>query len=94
MPRRADPAWLLLVLLTLAGAWVGEARQTGFWVVAGVAAVTALKGRLVIDVFMEMGDAPPILRRLVRGFGLLVPALILITYLWGPVLARFRWLPG
>jgi len=90
--RRIDLAWALLVLLTLTGVFLGEFRQGGFWVVLVIALVTALKGRLVIDVFMELGEASLVLRRLVRGFGLLVPALILVTYLWGPLLARFNWL--
>ena len=46
----------------------------------------------VIDRFMELGEASVVIRRVVRSFGLLVPVLMLVVYLWGPELARVNWL--
>ncbi len=91
--HKVDTAWLLLIGLTLAGSALGEWRHGGVWVVLGVALATAFKGRLVMDAFLELDRTAPWLQRTVRAFGLLVPVLIVVTYLWGEELARFRWLP-
>ena len=79
--------WLLLVGLTLAGIAIGEGATPGLWVTVTVAVITAVKGRLVIDAFMELSGAHPGIRRVVRSFGLLVPALMVLVYLFGPQIA-------
>ncbi len=84
--------WLALVVMTLGGAYLGEFASSSFWTTLVIAVITAVKGRLVIDRFMELGEASVVVRRLVRGFGLLVPLLMLVAYLWGPELARLNWL--
>ena len=86
---RLDISWLFLMGLTLAGALMGEYAHPGFWITVSVAVITAIKGRLIIDEFMELGDASPAIRRTVRIFGLLVPVLILLTWFLGPQLARW-----
>ena len=85
--RTLDHVWMLLIALTLGGVAVGEGADPDFWVTLLVAGITAVKGRLVIDHFMEMGDALPSIRRLVRVFGLLVPTLMVLTHLFGPQIA-------
>lgn len=85
--RKLDQIWILLITLTLGGVAVGEGAEPGFWVTLLVAGITAIKGRMVIDYFMEVGDALPSIRRLVRIFGLLVPSLMVLTYLFGPRIA-------
>ncbi len=85
--RKLDQVWMLLIALTLGGVVVGEGADPGFWVTLLVAGITAVKGRLVIDYFIEVGDALPSIRRLMRVFGLLVPALIVLTYLFGSQIA-------
>jgi hypothetical protein len=86
--RAIDWTWITLISLTLAGVAVGEGAEPGLWVTLTVAAIAAFKGRLVIDQFMELGGAHPAIRRLVRLFGLLVPALMVLVYLFGPQIAR------
>lgn len=86
--RRIDYTWILLVALTLGGIALGERGGSGFWLTLVIAAITAAKGRLVIDRFMELGDAHPGIRRLVRLWGLLVPGLVLVTWFYGPQIAR------
>ena len=87
-PRAIDWTWLVLISLTLVGVAIGEGAEPGFWVTLLVAAITAFKGRLVIDGFMELGSAHPAIRRLVRLFGLLVPALMVLVQLFGPWIAQ------
>lgn len=86
--RTLNIVWIVLIGLTLGGMAMGESAEAGFWVTAIIAAITALKGRMVIDYFMELGDAHPTIRRLVRLWGFLVPALMVLAYLWGPQIAR------
>jgi hypothetical protein len=86
--RAVDWTWLILLSLTLAGVAIGEGAEPGFWVTLAVAAIAALKGRLVIDQFMELGSAHPTIRRLVRLFGLLVPGLMVLVYVFGPQIAQ------
>lgn len=91
---KVELAWLLLVALTFAGSLLGEYGGRSFWIVLLVAVMTAFKGRLVIDHFMELGQALPVIRRVVTVFGLLVPLLLLVTWLWGEELSRLNWLGG
>ncbi len=86
--RLVDWTWALLIALTLVGVSIGEGAEAGLWVTLFVAVVTAVKGRLVIDRFMELGGAHPGIRRLVRVYGLLVPTLMVTVYLFGPQIAR------
>lgn len=86
--RALDWTWMILISLTLAGVAIGEGAEPGLWVTLTVAAIATLKGRLVIDQFMELGRAHPAIRRLVRLFGLLVPALMVLVYLFGPQIAQ------
>lgn len=84
--RTLNLVWLVLIGLTLAGMAMGRSVEPGFWITVAIAAITAVKGRLVIDCFMELGDANPAIRRLVRLWGLLVPALMIVLYLWAPLI--------
>lgn len=79
---------LALVVLTLTGALLGEVGKPGFWVTLSVAVMMAVKGRLVIDQFLELGNAHTSIRALMRLYANLIPALVMITYLFGPQIAR------
>jgi len=86
-PRRLDLVWLLLIGLTLGGAILGEAAEPELWVTLGIASVMVLKGRMVIDHFMELADANRTIRRLVRLYGVAIPLLLVLTYLFGAQIA-------
>lgn len=86
--RSLDWTWGILVTLTLVGIAIGGAATPGFWVTVGVAALAAFKGRLLIDQYMELGTAHPTIRRLVRLWGLFVPGLMILIYLFGPQIAQ------
>lgn len=80
--------WTLLISLTFLGVSIGEGSEPGLRVTLVIAAITAVKGRLVIDQFMGLGDAHPGIRRLVRLYGLLVPALMVVVFLFSPEVAK------
>lgn len=86
--RSLTLSWLALTGLTLTGALLGEAGQPGFWVTISVAVMMAVKGRLVIDHFLELGNAHHSIRKLVRLYANVIPALVVITYLFGPQIAQ------
>lgn len=85
--RRLDSVWLLLIGLTLGGAFLGEAVESGFRVTVIIAAIMAFKGRLVIDHFMELADANRTIRNMVRLYGLAIPLLLVLTDVFGPQIA-------
>lgn len=80
--QKLDLVWLLLLVLTLGGAFVGKIAESGFWITLAIAVITAIKGRMVIDYFMELNDASPSIRRVTKTFGMMVPLLMVATFLW------------
>lgn len=81
-------AWLLLMALTLGGAWFGEAGEPGVASTLFVAAVIAIKGRLVIDHFLELKQANVRIRRLMNLYFYVLPAMVVTVALWGDAIAR------
>jgi len=86
--------WSLLIGLTLTGAALGEGASPGLVLTLIVATITALKGSLVIEEFLEVSGARPGIRYPVRIFGLLVPTCMILVYLYGPQIARLTSLTG
>jgi len=84
----AEKIWLLLVGLTGAGAWLAETGHAGWPLALVVAGLIALKGRLVIDHYMEMTSANTRIRRVLHLFVAIVPLLVLFSHGWSDVLRR------
>jgi hypothetical protein len=78
--------WLLLAGLTLGAAWLGESGHAGWPLTLTVAGLIGLKGRLVIDHYMEMTTANARIRRVLYAFTLLVPLLVILSHPWGGLL--------
>lgn len=88
MSGKTERTWLLLVALTLAGAWLAETGHAGWPLTFTVATLIAVKGRLVIDQYMGITPAHPRIRRILHGFVTLVPLMVLFSHGWGDVIAR------
>lgn len=84
----AERTWLLLVGLTLAGAWLAETGEAGAPLTLVVAALIVVKGRAVIDRYMELREASPLIRRVLYVFNGAVAALVVVTHWFGDVVAR------
>ena len=84
----AERIWLLLVSLTLAGAWLAETGQASWPLTLVVAGLIAFKGRMVIDHYMEMTSANTRIRRVLYLFVTIVPLLVLLNHGWSDVLRR------
>jgi len=80
--------WLLLVALTLGGAYLGEAAEPGIAVTLVISLTMAFKGRIIIDHFMELKTANRTIRKLMRAYFYVLPVVIVLTTLFGDWLAR------
>jgi len=84
-----DALWLLLITLTLFSAYMAERANPGFISVAIMAAVLAIKGRVIVDHFMELKHAHKLLRSLMRTYFYVIPSLIIIVYLFPEQIAKW-----
>jgi len=89
MTGKAEKYWLLLVALTLAGAWLAETGHAGWPLSLVVAGLIAFKGRTVIDHYMEITGAHPRIRAVLHGFVTLVPLLVVFSHGWGDLIRRW-----
>ncbi|WP_435105053.1 cytochrome C oxidase subunit IV family protein [Arhodomonas sp. AD133] len=80
-PRYLLLCWLALTGLTLANAGLGHGDGNTNGLIAAVVALTALKGNLVINGFMGLGQAPAVLRIAVHGWLLATLAVIMALLL-------------
>lgn len=83
--RRLDWVWLTLVGGSLLTAWLGEhPSPAGLrrMVVVAVLMLSAVKGLLIALSYMELHHAPPLWRRLVVGWLVLVLSAIAVISLW------------
>ena len=87
--RRCDYVWIFLIVLTLISAWIAEeAFDAGLGITLLVAAIIGVKGRLVIDHFMELPHANRRIRFMMRLYFLMLPLITLLVYLFGDTIAR------
>jgi hypothetical protein len=84
----AERVWLLLIGLTLAGAWFAETGHAGWPLTLLVAGLIAFKGRMVIDHYMEMTQANAHIRHVLYAFATLIPLLVIVSHGWGDLLRR------
>ncbi len=84
--------WILLIALTLFSAYMAERGTPGFYSVAIMAIVLAVKGRIIVDHFMELKEAHIVLRMLMRVYFYVIPALIILVYLFPEKIASWTML--
>ena len=82
-------AWSGLVALTLLGNQLGHWLHGIAWLQVLVAVIVWLKGYLVARTFIEMREAHPFIRNVLRGFIAFAPAALVATAFFGPQLARW-----
>ena len=80
--------WLLLVALTLGGAYLGETSEPGISVALVICLTMAFKGRLVIDHFMELKTANRTIRNLMRAYFYVLPLVTVLVYFFSEYFAR------
>ena len=81
--------WVFLILMTLFSAYMAERATPGLTSICIMAIVLAVKGRIIVDYFMELKAAHPILRALMRIYFYVIPALIILVYLFPEQIAKW-----
>ncbi len=81
--------WVVLIILTLLSAYMAEHGTTEFYSVVIMAAVLAIKGRIIVDYFMELKDAHIVLRTLMRVYFYIIPIMIIMVYLFAEQIAKW-----
>ncbi len=84
-----DYLWLFLITLTLLSAYIAERSTVNFSSIAIMAAVLAIKGRIIVDHFMELKQAHKVLRTLMRVYFYVIPTLIILVYLFPEQIAKW-----
>lgn len=83
--KRIVISWVLLLLLTLISIGVGKYFHNNDFshvlFVSIVMIIVALKGHQIIDVFMELKEAPTKWRYLLLSYVVVVPLIISLIYL-------------
>ncbi|MBE9567479.1 MAG: cytochrome C oxidase subunit IV family protein [Proteobacteria bacterium] len=80
--RLINTLWLLLMLLTLFSAYMAEQGTQGLSSITIMAMVLAIKGRIIVDYFMELKDAHLLVRTLMRVYYYVIPAMVILVYLF------------
>ena len=73
--------------MTLGSAYIAESAEPDLWVTLIMSLVIAFKGRMILDRFMELETARPGIRRLMNIYFYVIPALIVLVYLFPQQLA-------
>ncbi len=84
-----DSLWLLLMVLTLFSAYMAEQSHPDLFSVSIMAIVLAIKGRIIVDYFMELKEAHPVLRSLMRAYFYVIPMLIILVYIFPEKIATW-----
>lgn len=81
--------WLLLMTLTLFSAFIAEQETPGLNSILIMSIVLAIKGRIIVDHFMELKEAHLVVRGLMRAYYYVIPALIVLVYLFPEQIAQW-----
>ncbi len=81
--------WLILIVLTFFSAYMAEQAKPGLMSIIIMALVLTIKGRIIVDHFMELKDSHVVLRTLMRVYFYVIPALIILVYLFPEQIAKW-----
>lgn len=81
--------WLILLALTLFSALMAEQAEPGLISITIMALVLGIKGRIIVDYFMELKHSHVVLRTLMQVYFYVIPALIILVYLFPEQIANW-----
>ncbi len=90
--KSVDFIWLVLMGLTLLSAAIAESPDQGLVLILVITFTVAYKGRMIVDHFMELKDANRLLRNSMRVYFYVIPAMIVVVYLFPELIARLTML--
>ncbi|MEH6625262.1 MAG: cytochrome C oxidase subunit IV family protein [Motiliproteus sp.] len=82
-----DYVWLALMAMTLGSAFLAESAEPSLLVTLLIAVTVGLKGRLVVDRFMELKNAHPYIRFAMNFYFYMLPLVILLVFLFPEFIA-------
>ncbi|NOQ79863.1 MAG: thiosulfate reductase [Gammaproteobacteria bacterium] len=86
--NRINLFWGILVALTLFATFIAEAATPSHFIVLVICFTIAIKGRLVIDEFMGLREAKPIIRYTILSYFILLPVFISLCVIFPEFLAQ------
>ncbi len=91
--RILDYVWLVLMAMTILSAVLAESADPSLLITVVVATTIALKGRMVLDRFMELRNANVYIRFAMNLYFYVLPAMIVLVFLFPDLLAKITTLP-
>jgi len=86
--KKQDFVWLALMAMTLGSALIAESAEPSVLVVIAIAGTVMVKGRLVINRFMELHNVHAYVRFSMNLYFYVLPLLIIMTYLFPEFIAE------
>jgi cytochrome c oxidase subunit IV len=74
-------SWLSLMILTVISTYIDLFVENNIFFIISVLFIVFLKGQQIIDVFMELAQAPKLWRSLLLGYVTVLPFIIGCIYL-------------
>ena len=87
--KKIDALWVLLMLITLLNALIAETAEPSLIITLLIATAVAIKGRVVVDHFMELKSAHPLIRISMQVYFYVIPAMMILVYLFPETIARW-----
>ncbi len=85
--NRINFYWLILIALTLFATFIAEAATPSNLTVLLVCFIISIKGRFVIDEFMGLREAIPVIRYTIHSYFIILPIFIALTIIFPEILA-------
>ncbi len=86
--RRINLFWLILVALTLFATFIAEAATPSNFIILLICFTISIKGRFIIDEFMGLREAIPIIRYTIHSYFILLPVFIALCIIFPEILAE------
>ena len=80
--------WFILIALTFFATFIAEQATPGNFTVLLICFTISIKGRFIIDEFMGLREAIPIIRYTVHSYFILLPLFIALTIIFPEILAK------
>jgi len=86
--KRINFFWIILISLTLFATLIAEQATPSNLTVLLICFTISIKGRFVIDEFMGLREAVPIIRYTIHSYFILLPIFIALTIIFPELLAN------
>lgn len=86
--NRINLFWIILIGLTILATLIAETATPSNFMVLVICFTIAIKGRFVIDEFMGLREAKPIIRYTIHSYFILLPIFITLSIIFPELLAQ------